>query len=127
MPSYSYPPTLPTTKHFKTKLNKYTGPMPVLQKEKKNNPTAKLQRQLRSSFSPEQRLSQHLMWLLASQRRGPHLSLCQPPPAQHRADQNKLGVWLSSRGHDPAWVLTKNCFLLLGYPSRMASSSSVAW
>lgn len=30
-------------------------------------------------------------------------------------------------GQSQALALTKNCFLLLGYPSRMASSSSVAW
>lgn len=106
--------TLPTTKHFKTEPNKYTGQIPVPQKEKKNNPTAEFQRQLCSSFSPEQRLPRHLTWSLAAPRRGPHLSLSQPPPAQHRADQNRLRLWLGSCGHDPASLLTKNCFLLLG-------------
>lgn len=84
------PTTLATAKHSKTKLNKYTGQAPVLQKEKKNNPRAEFQRQLHSSFSPEPRLPQHLTRSLAARRRGPHLSLSQPPPAWHRADQNSL-------------------------------------
>lgn len=121
------PTTLPTAKHFKTKTNKYTEQAPVLQKEKKSNPTAEFQRQLCSSFSLEQRLPQHLTRSLAARRRGPHPSLSQPLPAWHRAHQNRLSFWLSSPGQGPASVLTKNCFLLLGYPSRMASSSSVAW
>lgn len=127
MPSYSHLPPFQLQNIFKQKQINTQDKLQSCKKRKKNNPRAEFQRQLHSSFSPAQRLPQHLTQSRAARRRGPRLSLYQPPPARHPGDHNRLRLWLSSRGHGPASVLTKNCFLLLGYPSRMASSSSVAW
>ena len=65
----------------------------------------------------------HLTRRPAARRCGPRPSLSRPPPA--RAEPQRGACPSPVPRAQP--LLTKNCFLLLGYPSRMASSSSLAW